>query len=141
MPSATAARAASPSRTRPAGCSPTPSKREPFERPFDVQRHHRHQIPHRRSRRDHLRFHREQHADTLLEFISRPTESFRGLLGARTLAAIVDEETAVLATPPAEEREARAEVMTLIGSFPRQPDNPVIYCGAWRRKPPVGRPT
>lgn len=69
----------------------------------------------------------EQHADTLLEFVSRPADSFRGVLDAATLALIVDEVQAVLAMPPAGEREARAEAMTLIGSFPRQPDNPGIY--------------
>lgn len=72
----------------------------------------------------------DRHADELLEFISRPADSFRGLLDARTLALVVDEVSAVLATPLAEEREARAEIMTMIGSYPRQPDNPEIYCGA-----------
>lgn len=76
----------------------------------------------------------EQHADTLLEFISRPAESFRGLLDARTLAVIVDEVRAVLATPAAQEREARAEVMTLVGSFPRRPDEPAIYCAAMAKE-------
>ncbi|MGA1858808.1 hypothetical protein VH569_22695 [Azospirillum sp. 11R-A] len=76
----------------------------------------------------------EQHADTLLEFVSRPADSFRGLLDAATLALVVDEVQAVLATPPAGEREARAEIMTMIGSFPRQPDNPEIYCGAMAKE-------
>lgn len=76
----------------------------------------------------------DQHADALLEFISRPAESFRSLLDARTLAIVVDEVRAVLATPPAQEREARAEVMTLIGSFPRRPDEPAIYCAAMAKE-------
>ncbi len=76
----------------------------------------------------------DRHADALLEFISRPADSFRAMLDARTLAVIVDEVRAVLATCPAQEREAQAEVMTLIGSFPRQPDNPAIYCAAMAKE-------
>ncbi|WP_434615434.1 hypothetical protein [Azospirillum sp. B2RO_4] len=72
----------------------------------------------------------EQHADTLLEFVSRPADSFRGLLDAHTLAIIADEVQAVLATPPAEEREARTEIAVMIGSFPRQPDNLAVYIAA-----------
>lgn len=76
----------------------------------------------------------EQHADTLLEFVSRPADSFRNVLDAATLALVIDEVQAVLATPPAGEREARAEIMTMIGSFPRQPDHPEIYCGAMAKE-------
>lgn len=76
----------------------------------------------------------DQHAGTLLEFISRPADSFRAMLDARTLAMIVDEVCVALATPPSQEREARAEVMTLIGSFPRRPDEPAIYCAAMAKE-------